>query len=164
MIEWNGLPARVVYVLSNSSPAVPCSKASNQSTSVGREERYFVQKIQQSGEKVDSCPDTNSEYPSQPWQFLKEKQQAISIDHWEDVRFLIIFPWRADMLNSLIFWINCLAHVVCLQPDSLLSTWATFACSVMSRPTRGSLEIEGQSFCIYSICHSYFNPKEKATG
>ena len=45
--------------------------SNNQEASVSRKERYFIQKSGQSGEKVDSCPETNTKDSARPWQLLK---------------------------------------------------------------------------------------------
>ena len=47
-------------------------------TSANRKEGCFNQKRRQSGEKVDSCPKTNSKVSAQPWQFLKGKRRKES--------------------------------------------------------------------------------------
>ena len=53
-------------LLPNSSLAACHSKANNRGASVNRKERCFIQKREQSGEKVDLCLETNSEDSAQP--------------------------------------------------------------------------------------------------
>lgn len=55
-----------MYASPNSGLAASLSKASNSGASVSRKERCFIQKSRPSGEKVDSCPVTSSEYSAQP--------------------------------------------------------------------------------------------------
>ena len=65
-------------MLPNSGSAACCSKANTQEATVGRKESCFNQKTGQSGEKVGSCPKTNSEDSAWPWKFLKGKREVIS--------------------------------------------------------------------------------------
>ena len=50
------------------------SKANNLVASVSRKERWFIEKSQQFGKKVNLCLEPNSAYSAQPWQFLKGKR------------------------------------------------------------------------------------------
>ena len=53
-------------LLLNSGSAAHAPKPIIQEASVNRKERCFSQKSWQSGEKVDSCPEANSEDSDQP--------------------------------------------------------------------------------------------------
>ena len=53
--------SELLTMLPNSGSAACHSKANNREASVSRKERCFNQKSRQSGEKVDSCPKSNSE-------------------------------------------------------------------------------------------------------
>ena len=57
-----------LHLLLNSGLAACFLEASPQETSAGR---WLYSGGLQSGEKVDSCPKTNSEDSTQPWKFLK---------------------------------------------------------------------------------------------
>ena len=80
-----------LLLLLNSSLAAPHSKANNWEASVSTKERSFIQKSQHSGEKVDSCPETNFKDSAQPWQFLKGKRgKNLSEYSRQEVGFCII--------------------------------------------------------------------------
>lgn len=52
-------------MLLNSGLAAGCLEINTQETVAGRKERCFIKKNWQSGEKMDSCPETSSEDSAQ---------------------------------------------------------------------------------------------------
>ena len=67
-------------------------KANTRETSAGRNGSLLYSGGQQFGEKVDSCPRTNSEDSARPWQFLKGTGgKNLSESSREEVGFCVIF-------------------------------------------------------------------------
>ena len=59
-----------------------CSWLKSQEASVNRKDRCFNQKSQQSGEKVDSCPEMNSKDFLQSWYVFKGKTDGGTESQW----------------------------------------------------------------------------------
>ena len=80
------LPSQSFYWHFVTKPRFSCSplKPIIREASVSRKERCFNQESRQSGEIVDSCPETSSEDSAEPWQLLKGKMEGgrISVNHW----------------------------------------------------------------------------------
>ena len=106
--------------------------------SVTRKESCFNQKSQRSGEKVDSCPETNSKDSVQPRTFLKGKMEG-----WEESQWVIRgggwilhrSPLHADWLS--------------LSSDVILPVWS--ACRIAKGAVR-----HRELVINYLIFHSYF--------
>ena len=94
-------------------------KANNWEAGVDRKESCFNQKSRQSGEKVDSCPKTNSKDSAQPWQFLKGKKREES-------------QWIIEAGGWILYPSPLCADWLTLSSDIILPVWS--ACRIAKGP------------------------------